>query len=99
MKRRYPSKITRKGQITITAQARRDVGLNIGDSVDVVVEDGRIVGVEATGSWAKRTAGILKYSGPVMTSEERRSAEKNAWPDAAVERDERTKRGEQSKPE
>lgn len=86
MKRRYRSKITRKGQITIAAQARRDVGLNIGDPVDVVVEDGRIVGVERPESWAKRTAGIFKGAGPVLTAEELRDAAEEAIVEDVMER-------------
>ena len=91
MKRRYRSKITRKGQITIAAQARRDVGLNIGDPVDVVVEDGRIVGVERSESWAKRTAGILKGPGPVLSTRELKNAAEQAIADDVMERYERSK--------
>lgn len=86
MKRRYRSKITRKGQITIAAQARRDVGLNIGDSVDVVVEDGRIVGVERPESWAERTAGIIKYDGPPLSERELKDATAQAIVDSVMER-------------
>jgi AbrB family looped-hinge helix DNA binding protein len=92
VRQRYRSKITRKGQITLAAQARRDVGLEIGDAVDVIVDNGCIVGVEPASNWAERTYGIFKGTGPVLSAEE---AEK-AWADAAFERDERTKRGELS---
>lgn len=92
MRRRYRSKITRKGQITLAAQARRDVGLKIGDAVDVIVDDGRIVGVEPASNWAERTYGIFKGAIPQSTAND----PPNAWADAAFERDERTKRGEMS---
>ena len=93
MRRRYRSKITRKGQITLAAQARRDVGLKIGDAVDVIVDNGQIVGVEPASNWAERTYGIFKVSGPHPTAEEE---PEDAWADAAFDRDERTKRGELS---
>ena len=86
MQRRYHSKITRKGQITIAAQARREVGLNIGDPVDVIVDDGRIVGVEAAGNWAERTAGIFKHSGTALTPEEERDAFEQSVADDVMER-------------
>ena len=90
MRRRYRSKITRKGQITLAAQARRDVGLNIGDAVDVIVDDGRIVGVEPASNWAERTYGIFKSSEPHPVAKPR-----EAWADERSS-DERTKHGEMS---
>jgi AbrB family looped-hinge helix DNA binding protein len=95
MRRRYRSKITRKGQITLAAQARRDVGLKIGDAVDVIVDNGQIVGVEPASNWAERTYGIFKQAGPQLTDEEL-PADEEAWVAAAIERDERSKPGELS---
>ncbi|WP_300011200.1 AbrB/MazE/SpoVT family DNA-binding domain-containing protein [Pseudonocardia sp.] len=42
-------RITSKGQITIPQQVRRELGLEAGDEVDVVVRDGVAVIVVATG--------------------------------------------------
>ena len=97
MRLRYRSKVTRKGQITITAEARRQTGIKVGDPVDVVVEDGRIVGVEPAGGWAERTYGIFKGSAFPLSEDEMRKQGEEAWVEAAIERDERSKRGEQSK--
>lgn len=42
-------RITSKGQITIPQQVRRELGLEVGDEVDVVVRDGVATIVAATG--------------------------------------------------
>jgi AbrB family looped-hinge helix DNA binding protein len=86
MRRRYRSKITRKGQITIAAEARRDVGLEIGDAVDVIVDNGCIVGVEPAKSWAERTYGIFKNTGPVLSDKELKEAAAQAIADSVMER-------------
>ena len=53
--------ITRKGQITIPAEIRRELGLNEGDRVEFVRENGQIQ-IKPVGSVAKETAGIFyKY--------------------------------------
>lgn len=86
MRLRYRSKVTRKGQITITAEARRQTGIKLGDPVDVVVEDGRIVGVEPAENWAQNTAGIFKGAGPALTAEEERDAFEQGVADDVMER-------------
>ena len=86
MRMRFRSKVTRKGQITITAEARRQTGIKLGDPVDLVVEDGRIVGVEPAGNWAERTAGIIKYDGPPLTERELKDATAQAIADSVMER-------------
>jgi AbrB family looped-hinge helix DNA binding protein len=92
MRRRYRSKITRKGQITIAAEARRDVGLKIGDAVDLIVDGGKIVGIEPAENWAERTYGILRERGTATYD----SDDSDAWADAAIERDDRSTQANQS---
>jgi AbrB family looped-hinge helix DNA binding protein len=92
VKRRYNTKITRKGQITVPAELRRNMKLGIGDSVSLVEEDGE-VRLERTGSWVERTAGIFYRPGmPILSDRELKDAAEQAWADEAFERDERSKR-------
>ena len=92
MKRYYTTKITRKGQITLPAEARRELGLDVGKHVTVVMEDG-VLWIDPR-SIVERTAGMLKWDGPPLSSEELDDVITNSWAEAAVERDERSKRGE-----
>lgn len=59
MERRSYSKMTRKGQVTIPAEVRKALGLDVGDRVAFVMENGH-VRVEPAGSVVERTAGIMK---------------------------------------
>jgi AbrB family looped-hinge helix DNA binding protein len=53
------AKVTSKGQITIPAEVRRELGVGPGDRVAFVCENGRIR-VERAKSWVEETAGIFK---------------------------------------
>lgn len=59
MTTRTYSKMTRKGQVTIPAEIRKALGLDVGDMVAFVMENGH-VSVEPVGSVTARTAGIFK---------------------------------------
>jgi len=61
--------ITRKGQITIPAEARKALGLKQGDKVSVVIE-GDALKVKRELDWVTRTRGIVKHKGPPLTPEE-----------------------------
>lgn len=87
MKRRYYSKMTRKGQVTVPAEVRRQMDLHIGDRLEFVVEDGQ-VRLAPPGSWAQRTYGILRDRGTATYGPD----DSDAWAEAAIERDEQTKR-------
>jgi AbrB family looped-hinge helix DNA binding protein len=52
------AKLTTKHQITIPAAVRRRLGLQAGDVVYLVEEEGRIVLRSARGGWAESTAGL-----------------------------------------
>jgi AbrB family looped-hinge helix DNA binding protein len=61
--------ITRKGQITIPAGARKALGLKQGDKVVVSVE-GDALKVERGLDWVERTRGIVKSKRPPLTPQE-----------------------------
>jgi antitoxin PrlF len=90
MKRRYRTKITRKGQITLPAEVRRLMNLKIGDEVDVIVEDNRIVGIEPASDWVTRTAGIFKSDAPPLSERELKATSEQAIVDSVMERARRT---------
>jgi AbrB family looped-hinge helix DNA binding protein len=52
------AKLTTKYQITIPAAVRRRLGLEAGDVVYLVEEEGRIVLRSARGGWAESTVGL-----------------------------------------
>ena len=81
----YLTIVTRKGQITIPAEYRRALGLAEGDKVAVTLEDGQ-VRVSPYGSVAARTAGVVKWEGPVLSAEELRAAAEAAIAEAAIKR-------------
>ena len=83
--RPYLTIVTRKGQITIPAEYRRALALKEGDKVAVTLDDGQ-GRVTPYGSVAERTAGVVKWDGPVLSAEELRAAAEEAIADAAVER-------------
>jgi AbrB family looped-hinge helix DNA binding protein len=84
----YYTKLTRKGQMTVPADVRRDLGLSEGDRIVVSSGDG-VVTIRRAESVAERTAGILhKYAiYPPPTAEELREMAADAWVEDAVERD------------
>lgn len=80
MTTRTYSKMTRKGQVTIPVAVRKALGLDVGDTVAFVMNDGDVT-VEPAGSVTARTAGIFKpkKKGRAPSIREmRRAAEKQA---------------------
>jgi len=66
-------RLTSKGQITIPQQVRRELGLEPGDEVDVVVQDGvaRIVPVSGPRTRGQRVVDALLGKGDVnLTTDE-----------------------------
>lgn len=56
-------RVARRHQITIPEEVREEVGINVGDEVDVRSEDGRVVVEKAVGNWEsvmKETRGIWR---------------------------------------
>jgi AbrB family looped-hinge helix DNA binding protein len=53
------TRVTRKGQITVPVEVRRALGLQEGDNVAVILDNGRAT-LERRPSFAARTAGIFK---------------------------------------
>lgn len=88
MNERY-SVVTRKGQITVPAEIRKALGLQIGDRVAVSLdENGQLhANVRPVRSVADSTFGSIKAQHPVTEEEIHQSAT-----DQAVARDERSKR-------
>jgi AbrB family looped-hinge helix DNA binding protein len=84
----YYTKLTRKGQITVPADIRRELGLSEGDRITVSSEDG-VVTIRRADNVAERTAGIFhKYAiFPPPSAEELREMASDAWAEAAFERD------------
>jgi len=77
--------MTRKGQVTIPAEIRRQLGLGRGDKVTFVIDHGE-VRVKRTGSVVERTAGAFRTRGAPLTAEELREAAERAMAEEAVER-------------
>jgi AbrB family looped-hinge helix DNA binding protein len=92
---RGSSKITRKGQVTIPAAIREASGFSEGDEVDFSYDEatGQVT-MEERHSFVDRTAGILWRPGmPGLSDEDLKQAVEDAAQAAAIERDERSKRG------
>jgi AbrB family looped-hinge helix DNA binding protein len=89
------TRVTRKGQITIPAHVRRALGLSEGDAIEVQYDEvTQVATFSSPESLVRRTAGILKRPGqPVLSEEELKRAINEAAQAAALERDERSKRG------
>ena len=67
--REHLTRVTRKGQITVPVEIRRALGLQEGDNVAVVLEDGRAT-LERRPSVVARTAGIFKSGRPPLSPEQ-----------------------------
>ena len=67
--REHLTRVTRKGQITVPIEIRRALGLQEGDKVAVLLEDGRAT-LERRPSVVARTAGIFKSDRPVLSPEQ-----------------------------
>jgi len=79
------SKITTKGQVTISVEIRRLLGVTPHDEVAFVVE-GEQVRIKRKGSIVARTAGALKGAQPGLTDEQLREAAELAIAEEAVRR-------------
>jgi AbrB family looped-hinge helix DNA binding protein len=89
---RYTTKLTRKGQMTVPADVRRELGLCEGDRITVTSENG-VVTIRRAENVAERTAGIFhKYAiFPPPSAEELREMAAEAWTQDAIERDRASK--------
>jgi len=77
--------MTRKGQVTVPAEIRRQLGLKRGDKVAFVLDEGE-VRLTRTGSVVERTAGAFRTRRPALTAEELREAAERAMAKEADER-------------
>lgn len=77
--------VTRKGQVTVPVEIRRELGLNIGDKVTFTIDEGD-VRLARTGSVVERTAGVFKDKKPALTAKQLRQAAEQAIAEGAVER-------------
>jgi len=93
MRIRYLTKMTRKGQITVPAQVREALGLKVGDQISVRVnEEQGTATIEAADSIVGRLYGVFaSKSGRGVKDVD--AAIREAAAQAAIDRDERTKRG------
>ena len=77
--------VTRKGQVTVPAEIRRELGLKQGDRVAFILDEGE-VRLTRTGSVVQRTAGALKGHKPPLTTEQLRESAERAMAEEAVKR-------------
>jgi len=77
--------ITRKGQVTVPAEIRRELGLKQGDKVAFILDEGE-VRLERTGSVVQRTAGAFRSRKPPLTPEQLRESAEQAMADEALQR-------------
>ena len=77
--------ITRKGQITLPAEIRRELDLKQGDRITVTV-DAKEVRLRPTASVVERTAGVFKTNQPPLSAEELRRKAEEAWAEDVLER-------------
>ena len=77
--------MTRKGQVTVPAEIRRQLGLKRGDRGAFVLDEGE-VRLTRTGSVVERTAGAFRTRRPALTAEELRDAAERAMAEEAEER-------------
>ena len=81
----YNSVLTRKGQATIPIEIRQTLGLQQGDRIAWIQENGHIEGKRAR-SVTERTAGIARQyaRGPAPTIEELKEAAAQGWVEGAL---------------
>jgi AbrB family looped-hinge helix DNA binding protein len=81
----YTSVITRKGQATVPVEIRRSLGLEQGDKITWVPQNGHVV-VQRARSVTERTAGMLKpyLQGPPLTIKEETEAFEQAVADEVM---------------
>lgn len=75
--------VTRKGQVTVPVEIRRQLGINVGDRVMFIV-DGEEIRFARSDSVVRRTAGAFKGYGPRLTAGELRDTAEQAIADEAV---------------
>jgi AbrB family looped-hinge helix DNA binding protein len=83
--REYSGLVTRKGQVTIPAEVRRELGIKEGDRVSFRMEDGG-VHIIRRGSVAERTAGMFKSNEPPLSAQELRELAEQAIAEEAMRR-------------
>lgn len=77
--------ITRKGQVTLPAEIRRELGLKRGDKIAFVMDKGEVRLMPST-SVVQRTAGAFKTDRLPLTAEELRVAAERATGEEAAQR-------------
>jgi AbrB family looped-hinge helix DNA binding protein len=82
---RLMSTMTRKGQVTVPSEIRKALGIQEGDKVSFILQDGG-VRLERRTSVTDRTAGIFRSAQPPRTAEQLREAAEVAMADEAIER-------------
>ena len=72
----YVGVVTRKGQVTIPAALRRELGIDIGDTVEMRLDGSRIDVRKREQSIAERTKGMFRGAvpNPPFTREQEREA-------------------------
>lgn len=78
------SVVTRKGQVTVPAEIRRQLGLRVGEKV-AFLTDGAEVRLTRGDSIVERTAGAFRGYGPRLSVEGLREAAEHAIADETVE--------------
>lgn len=79
--------VTRKGQVTVPVEIRRELGLKQGDKVAFILDEGE-VRLERTGSVVQATAGVFKSRKRPLSAEELRESAEQAMAEEALERTE-----------
>jgi AbrB family looped-hinge helix DNA binding protein len=75
--------VTRKGQVTVPVEIRRELGIKEGDRVTFIVDDDGIR-FKRGDSVVQRTAGAFKGYGPQLTAEQLREAAEQAIAEEAT---------------
>lgn len=72
----YVGVVTRKGQVTIPAELRRELGIEVGDTVEMRLDGSRIDVRKRDRSIAERTKGLFRSAvpNPPFTREQEREA-------------------------
>ena len=72
----YVGVVTRKGQVTIPAELRRELGIEVGDTIEMRLDGSRIDVRKRDRSIAERTKGMFRDAvpNPPFTREQEREA-------------------------
>jgi antitoxin PrlF len=79
------STVTRKGQVTVPVEIRRALGIQQGDKVAFVLENGQVK-FSRQRSYTERTKGAMTTNRPRLTAEQLREAAEQAFVDEVTER-------------